>query len=154
MAFHHQMYEFRSCSSSSKKNIVNEKHEETVKISENPDDFPEFKDIANLHPSTIKALTEVMGLQKMTEIQHKTYHAAVTGKDVLGRARTGTGKTLAFLLPSLERILRQRADPMHHHNTNSIEILVISPTRELAIQIGQQARVLLSLHNPMYESKI
>ena len=156
MDFDHQKYESRSYSSSSRRNTVNEKHEEIVKIPQksDPDDFPEFKDIADLHPSTIKAITDVLGLQKMTEIQHKTFHAAVTGKDVLGRARTGTGKTLAFLLPSLERILRQRADPSHHHSTNSIEILVISPTRELAIQIGQQARSLLSLHNPMYESKI
>jgi ATP-dependent RNA helicase MSS116, mitochondrial len=64
----------------------------------------------------------------MTEIQQKTWKAAIEGQDVLGRSRTGSGKTLAFLIPSLERILR-------HADRKNIKMLIISPTRELAHQI-------------------
>eukprot|EP00536_Pseudo-nitzschia_multiseries_P000208 jgi/Psemu1/178176/e_gw1.3.226.1 len=78
----------------------------------------------------------------MTEIQSKTFVAAAGGNDVLGRARTGTGKTVAFLLPAIERLVREGKvdDP------NSVGMLVISPTRELATQIGEQAKQLLKHH--------
>jgi ATP-dependent RNA helicase MSS116 len=81
----------------------------------------------------------------MTEIQARTYDAALTGKDVLGRARTGTGKTIAFLLPAIERLLRT---PEYDVN-NDVGILVISPTRELATQIGDEAEKLLTFHKSL-----
>jgi len=62
---------------------------------------------------------------------------------VLGRARTGTGKTLAFLLPALESALRGG----YSKNDKSVGVLVVSPTRELAMQIGEQARALTSCHD-------
>ena len=64
-----------------------------------------FEDL-DLNPKTLKALRR-QGLHKTTEIQEKSFDVVVSGKDVVGRARTGTGKTLSFLLPSLERIVRQ-----------------------------------------------
>mmetsp|Transcript_38354 Transcript_38354/g.41576 ORF Transcript_38354/g.41576 Transcript_38354/m.41576 type:complete len:894 (-) Transcript_38354:433-3114(-) len=84
-----------------------------------------------------------MGLTQMTEIQSKTFVAASTGNDVLGRARTGTGKTVAFLLPALQRLLNEGKvdDP------NSVGMLIVSPTRELASQIGEQAKQLLQYQN-------
>jgi len=81
----------------------------------------------------------------MTEIQAKTYNAALSGKDVLGRARTGTGKTIAFLLPAIERLLRTPS----YEEASQIGIVVISPTRELASQIGDEAEKLLSFHRGM-----
>lgn len=81
----------------------------------------------------------------MTEIQAKTYNAALSGRDVLGRARTGTGKTIAFLLPSIERLLRTPS----YNEESQIGIVVISPTRELASQIGDEAEKLLSFHRGM-----
>jgi ATP-dependent RNA helicase MSS116, mitochondrial len=92
--------------------------------------FGRFADLENMHPLSKQAVKE-MGIENMTEIQSKTWEAAVTGKDVLGRSRTGSGKTLAFLLPALERILR---NPPNDAN-GSIQMLIISPTRELAHQI-------------------
>ena len=92
----------------------------------------------NLHPSSKKAVAD-MKLTHMTEIQSKTFVAASAGSDVLGRARTGTGKTVAFLLPAIERLIREgnAIDP------NSVGMLVVSPTRELATQIAEQAKQLL-----------
>lgn len=95
----------------------------------------EFAQRSDLHPATKRALSETLGLTSMTEIQSKTYAAALSGKDVLGRARTGTGKTIAFLLPAIERILRSPG----YDQATDIGILVISPTRELAMQIGNEA---------------
>ena len=94
-----------------------------------------------VHPLTLKAISQVMGLEYMTEIQSKTFPPALEGKDILGRARTGTGKTIAFLLPALERLLAK------HPKGNGIGVLIVSPTRELASQIGDQAEKLLSFHN-------
>lgn len=105
----------------------------------------EFAKRNDLHPATKRALTETLGLTSMTEIQAKTYAAALSGKDVLGRARTGTGKTIAFLLPAIERMLRSSE---YEIDTN-VGILVISPTRELASQIGDEAEKLLTFHKDM-----
>ena len=104
-----------------------------------------FAERTDLHPSTKRALTETMGLKAMTEIQAKTYAAAWSGKSVLGRARTGTGKTLAFLIPSLERLLQ--GGPDLYHPGRNIGVLILAPTRELAIQIAEEARLLLTFHS-------
>ena len=83
-----------------------------------------------------KAL-EAMKLEHMTEIQAKTLGPALEGLDVLGRARTGTGKTVAFLVPALENSASHRAP-------DRIDVLAISPTRELASQISEQGEQLLA----------
>ena len=58
----------------------------------------------------------------------------------LAQARTGTGKTLAFLIPSIERLIRSSQQPQR----GQISVLILSPTRELAIQIQDSAKVLLA----------
>ena len=65
-----------------------------------------------------------------TPVQSSAIPAALSGKDLLATAQTGTGKTLAFLLPLAERLLETR--------TSGIHALVLVPTRELAIQVNQQ----------------
>lgn len=105
----------------------------------------QFAERTDLHPHSLRAITEVMGLTSMTEIQAKTFAAASSGRDTLGRARTGTGKTLAFLLPAIERLL-QLTDFDHGRQ---VGILVVSPTRELASQIADQAEKLLTFHRDM-----
>lgn len=67
---------------------------------------------------------------EMTDIQAKAMPLALAGKDILGAARTGSGKTLAFLIPVLERLYRERWGA-----TDGLGALILSPTRELAIQI-------------------
>lgn len=100
-----------------------------------------FKDL-DLHHNTKKALIETLKLETMTEIQSKTFTRAAGGTDVLGRARTGTGKTLAFLLPALESLL---SNPNFKAGQN-VGVLIVSPTRELASQIGDQAEKLITYH--------
>ncbi|KAJ1920757.1 ATP-dependent RNA helicase dbp4 [Mycoemilia scoparia] len=67
---------------------------------------------------------------EMTEIQKKSIPLALARKDVLGAAKTGSGKTLAFLVPVLEILYREKWTPL-----DGLGALVISPTRELALQI-------------------
>ena len=115
--------------------------------SEEEHELPLFSSISELHPSSLHAIEQKMKLKSMTEIQHKTFVAAATGQDILGRARTGTGKTLAFLLPAIENALRLGRTPGPATKINGgISILVLSPTRELAMQIHNQAQVLTSSH--------
>jgi ATP-dependent RNA helicase MSS116 len=109
---------------------------ETIPVVE--EDFPRFEDKDNLHHLSKKAMQN-MGLTTMTEIQAKTFDDAASGKDVLARARTGTGKTMAFLLPALERILENPIE-------GQVNMLILCPTRELASQIAEQTRQLISTH--------
>jgi ATP-dependent RNA helicase RhlE len=67
-----------------------------------------------------------------TPIQAQTVPAALSGRDVLGCAQTGTGKTAAFALPILDRLGKQNLPS----KSNCPHVLVLAPTRELAIQIG------------------
>ncbi len=72
-----------------------------------------------------------------TNIQLETIPAALDGKDILGSAPTGTGKTLAFLIPAVQHLLdfpRRKPGPPR--------ILILTPTRELAMQIAEQAKLL------------
>lgn len=68
--------------------------------------------------------------QKPTPIQSQAIPVALSGKDLLATAQTGTGKTLAFLIPIAERMLKAK--------TTGVQALVLAPTRELAIQVQQQ----------------
>ncbi len=78
-----------------------------------------------------------MGYESMTPIQAQAIPVVLTGKDVMGAAQTGTGKTAAFSLPLLQRLLRHEnssASPARH----PVRALVLLPTRELADQVAQQ----------------
>lgn len=78
------------------------------------------------------------GIKTPTEIQEKTIPFIKDFKDVIGEAKTGTGKTLSFLLPIFENV---------DENKNCIQALIISPTRELAIQITSEAEKLFEGKN-------
>src|SRR5438270_13923549 len=69
-----------------------------------------------------------------TPVQASAIPQALEGKDVLATAQTGTGKTLAFLIPVIERLLQE--------NTPGIAALVLVPTRELAMQVVDQYNAL------------
>lgn len=73
------------------------------------------------------------GITEPTEIQEKSIRAISEGRDVIAEAQTGTGKTLAFLIPFFENI---------SPDANFVQGLIISPTRELAIQITEEAKKL------------
>ncbi|QRV74969.1 DEAD/DEAH box helicase [Ceratobasidium sp. AG-Ba] len=73
-----------------------------------------------------------------TEVQAKTLGPILNGNDVLARAKTGTGKTLAFLVPAIEAMRRSRRESA----LGVVSVLIVSPTRELAQQIGKEAKTL------------
>ena len=72
-----------------------------------------------------------------TPIQAQAIPTVLTGRDLLGIAQTGTGKTAAFMLPSLDRL----ANPRVHPIPKRVRMLVLAPTRELASQIADHARI-------------
>ena len=89
-----------------------------------------FKEL-NLHPDVLTSI-EAMGYESPTPIQEKAIPTIIEGKDLIGCAQTGTGKTAAFLLPLLHKICSGNRD------SEDINALIICPTRELALQIDQQ----------------
>lgn len=107
-------------------------------------DAQNFADL-NLSEKTIKAVKEDMGFEKMTTIQRKTIPPLLAGRDVLGAAKTGSGKTLAFLIPAVEMLSALRFKPR-----NGTGVIVVSPTRELALQIFGVARELMAHHSQTY----
>jgi len=86
-----------------------------------------FKEL-ELSPELLKSV-ERAGFEEATPIQSETIPLALSGKDVIGQAQTGTGKTAAFGLPMLEKI---------DTNRHELQGLVIAPTRELAIQTQEE----------------
>ncbi|KAI8542099.1 hypothetical protein RHMOL_Rhmol08G0112600 [Rhododendron molle] len=83
-----------------------------------------------------------MNFQCLTQIQARSIPPLLEGKDVLGAARTGSGKTLAFLIPAVELLHHIRFTPR-----NGTGVVVICPTRELAIQTHAVAKDLLKYHS-------
>jgi ATP-dependent RNA helicase RhlE len=77
-----------------------------------------------------------LGYEETTPIQTQAIPPGVQKRDIVGCAQTGTGKTLAFLLPALDRMLRDRI------RTKNPRVVVLEPTRELAIQVAGEARKL------------
>ena len=73
-----------------------------------------------------------------TPIQAQAIPHVLAGRDLLGAAQTGTGKTAAFALPILQRLSQQRSA---HRPGRNVRCLVLAPTRELALQIDESFRV-------------
>ncbi len=81
-----------------------------------------------LAPAQVSAC-ESLGYNKPTPIQLQAIPIVLSGRDVIGCAETGTGKTAAFLLPIIQR-LSEKSRP-------GVRVLVLAPTRELALQIQE-----------------
>lgn len=93
----------------------------------------EFRNF-NISQPILRAL-EAQGFQRPTPIQSQAIPAALLGRDILGSAQTGTGKTVAFLLPGIENLLKEA-------QLRAPRMLVLAPTRELVVQIADEARKL------------
>lgn len=91
-----------------------------------------FKNLRLVEP-ILKALDEE-GYEMPTQIQLKSITPILEHKDILGCAQTGTGKTAAFTIPILQLLHEQRTT--HKNRIRTIDVLILTPTRELAIQIG------------------
>lgn len=88
--------------------------------------FTEF----NLHPLVLEGI-DALGYEEATPVQDLAIPAILQGRDLLASAQTGTGKTAAFLLPLIHKMITEQ-----EHST--LKAMVIVPTRELAVQIDQQ----------------
>uniref|UniRef100_A0A8C0ZUL2 ATP-dependent RNA helicase n=1 Tax=Castor canadensis TaxID=51338 RepID=A0A8C0ZUL2_CASCN len=104
-----------------------------------------FASLTNLvNENTLKAIKE-MGFTNMTEIQHKSIRPLLEGRDLLAAAKTGSGKTLAFLIPAIELIVKLKFMPR-----NGTGVLILSPTRELAMQTFGVLKELMTHHVHTY----
>ena len=96
--------------------------------------------------SRLAAAINQLGYTQTTPIQEQTIPHIILGKDVAGLAQTGTGKTAAFLIPLIERILKSETDPQHERAFPDWKpfqsILILVPTRELAEQIYENVKLL------------
>ncbi|KAI3831630.1 hypothetical protein MKX03_021860 [Papaver bracteatum] len=93
-----------------------------------------------LSEPTLRAIQE-LGFEYMTQIQARSIPPLLEGKDVVGGARSGSGKTLAFLIPCIERMRSLKLS-----RRNGTCVIVISPTTELAVQTHAVAKDLLKYH--------
>ncbi|SDK38060.1 ATP-dependent RNA helicase DbpA [Microbulbifer yueqingensis] len=106
----------------------------TTPDTDHPRDFPSLP----LQPALLRNLQD-LGFSQMTEIQAAALPAILDGKDVIGQAKTGSGKTVAFGLGVLHRLQAERF---------RVQALVLCPTRELADQVAQELRKLArTIHN-------
>lgn len=94
--------------------------------------MPDFLSLG-ISDAYVRPLNE-MNIKEPTIIQEKAIPAILRGKDVIAQAQTGTGKTFAFILPILEKL---NADAEH------VQALIVTPTRELAIQITNEIKKLI-----------
>lgn len=109
-------------------------------------DTMEFRELSKLgvHPALVQIITEKMRYDTMTPVQAKTITPALKGTDIVAQAKTGTGKTIAFLLPLIQRMLNEdptlvKRGAARRARPNDIRGIVLSPTRELAMQIAEEA---------------
>src|SRR5437016_11777031 len=86
-----------------------------------------------LAPELLRAVAEE-GYEQPTPIQLEAIPLALAGRDLIGSAQTGTGKTAAFMLPILQRLSRNGVEQV-------LSALILVPTRELADQVLQSAKV-------------
>ena len=133
-------------SKNSNSNIKNEKENEEKNINKinevneerkNNDYFSNIKfSEMNLNKILLERL-ELQGYEIATEIQAKSIPIALKGEDIIGSAKTGSGKSLAFLIPTVEYILK-------NPKNIGIQSLIITPTRELALQLYDLAKMLMN----------
>ena len=84
--------------------------------------------LLGISDSIIKSLND-MGFEEPTPIQEQTIPVSIEGRDVVGQAQTGTGKTAAFGIPLIDRL---------NGKTNGVQGIILTPTRELAIQVAEE----------------
>ena len=99
-------------------------------------------DSLNLH-DPLKAALRDAGYTQATDVQQRAIPPALEGRDLMVASSTGSGKTASFILPALTRVLAARQDPAARRDkgvTSGPRVLVLAPTRELALQVAQAAQ--------------
>jgi ATP-dependent RNA helicase DDX21 len=132
-----------------------------TKKQDNPTDFQDPKFLSTSNPRWVQAgldqrIIDVLsekGITRFTPVQGEAFDPIVAGRDVIGRSRTGTGKTLAFGLPSITRIVKwleekglRDPDTGRMERGRPVSMLILCPTRELARQVQDE---LATVSKPM-----
>ena len=120
------------------KNEINEDNEDNEQQNNLKNDYfsnVKFSEM-NLNKTLLERL-KFQGYEIATEVQAKSIPIALKGEDIIGSAKTGSGKSLAFLIPTVEYIL-------NNPKNEGIQSLVITPTRELALQLYDLAKMLMN----------
>ncbi|RFU25817.1 hypothetical protein B7463_g10529, partial [Scytalidium lignicola] len=107
--------------------------------------FDELRTRGLVDEAVINQIVKGMALHTMTPVQRETINHALQGTDLIAQAKTGTGKTVGFLLPTIQRILEKNPDLTERRKhskarPDDIQAIIISPTRELAEQIAVEAK--------------
>ncbi|GLC45352.1 hypothetical protein PLESTM_001723500 [Pleodorina starrii] len=102
-----------------------------------------FDDFA-ISAQSKRALAEVLQYERCSIVQAASIPVCLGPEDVIAKAKTGTGKTLAFIIPTIEKVLANRAP------AGKVSALVLSPTRELARQIQTETHKMLSFHSGLH----
>ncbi|KAG0021450.1 hypothetical protein BGZ80_002367 [Entomortierella chlamydospora] len=112
-----------------------------------------FSDLKNLRPETMEAIQSTFGHEYMSKVQDRVLSTLPTTRDLLVKAKTGTGKTLAFLVAALESLMAlPNSSSSPDRGTGGgvfkmegkIGCVIVAPTRELALQISDEAQKLLN----------
>ncbi|CAB4385056.1 uncharacterized protein OCT59_005414 [Rhizophagus irregularis] len=103
-----------------------------------------FDEITSISPKTQQALLKVFKYHEMSKVQDAVLSQLPIEGDLFVKAKTGTGKTLAFLIPAIETLIR---NSQNGNRGEMVSIMIISPTRELAQQIANEAYQLLTFYN-------
>jgi len=116
-------------------NEINEDNEQQNNLKNDYFSNVKFSEM-NLNETLLERL-KFQGYEIATEVQAKSIPIALKGEDIIGSAKTGSGKSLAFLIPTVEYIL-------NNPKNEGIQSLVITPTRELALQLYDLAKMLMN----------
>lgn len=127
-----------------KRSREDDKEELVIRPDVDAKDVDTAFDSLKLSAPTMRAI-EKMGFKTMTPVQARTIPPLMAGRDVLGAAKTGSGKTLAFLLPTIELLHSLKFKPR-----NGTGVIIITPTRELALQIFGVVRELMEFHSQTF----
>ncbi|KAJ4270008.1 hypothetical protein NW762_001681 [Fusarium torreyae] len=116
--------------------------------SESAEPLVRFAELEGINANLLNAILKDMSYDTMTPVQAKTIKPALKGTDIVAQAKTGTGKTIAFLLPLLQRMIEEDTSLANKGarraaRSDDIRGIVLSPTRELAEQIADEARRLV-----------
>ena len=114
-------------------------NQRVLNIDPNENEYKTFADLPLSH--TTASGLEASHFKTLTDVQQKAIPFALKGSDILGAAKTGSGKTLAFLIPVLENLYRKKWTEL-----DGLGALILSPTRELAIQIFEVLRKIGRYH--------
>ena len=135
-----------------KKTEKTKNKKQTVEVVEATETTLKFADM-NLSEDVLRAV-EKMGFETPSPIQAEAIPHLLEGKDVIGQAQTGTGKTAAFGIPLIERIIKANENSEFERNSRLPKGIILCPTRELAVQVAGELEKLAKYRKDIFVTAI